>query len=584
MPGIEAHIGSANTDAVIRTFIQAVYRSLDIDEVFQEIVTTLGIYLQADRCFISRFDEKRGILQPPSKEYRSSSAIHSVLELGPEPWARLTGQARELGCFEYPVNLDELPEVSRDIRDNLASGDVQAGLVYAIRFQGECLAMLFIQQVSRRRDWTPLEKEMVYLAAMQAGIAIHHANLYEQVTRQAHRQEIINRLYHMAISGGELPDLLQMALDNVCEALQVPYGKVIEKTSDPEKPYLFLAVKGFDPALRGRHFSADEEPHAHCTLESREPVIVNDICSEGRFHPSPLHFEYDLTSGITALIYGNHRQFGVLQADTPQKRFFHREDIYLMEAVANIIGLVIERKLGEGAIQAYQERLEQSNLELEQFAAIASHDLKNPLRKISTFSSALEDMEAGRLSPEGLDYLHRIGRSADRLQALITDLLTLSSINRHTLPMHEVDLNEVMTEVLADLEHERQQADGRIEIGPMCGVYGDEFQLHQVFQNLIGNGLKFHRPDVPPQIKVACQSSPGGECVITVQDNGIGLKMEYSERIFQPFERLHGSAHYPGTGIGLAVVKKIVERHKGTVRVDSVPGEGTTFTVTLPKA
>ncbi len=582
MTAMQAHIGSVNIDAVIRTFIEAVYRSLDINEVFQEIVTTLGIYLQADRCFISRFDESRSILLPPTKEYRSAQQIRSILDLGPEPWAVLTEQSRELGYFDHPIELDEIPEVSKSMQARLESSNVESGLICTIRFQKESLAMLFIQQIGKKRHWTATEKEMVSLAAMQAGIATHHANLYERMTRQFQRQEMINRLYHQAISGLKLEPFLQLALDLVCEALNAPYGKVLEKSANPQQTFQVLTLRGFAPHLKGRRLNSTEAPQAAYALQALSPVVVNNIDTETRFRPSPLHREYGLQSGICAIIYGDNGPFGVLEIDAPQTRIFYPEDVYLMESIAYLMGLVIERKKAESTVRAYQRRLERSNQELEQFATIASHDLKNPLRKISTFSTALEQHEGSRLSAEGIDYLHRIGRSADRLQAMITDLLTLSSLNRGELAGHIVDLNELIREVVSDLEQFRQEVGGHIEVGPLFRVIGDEFQLHQAFQNLIANGLKFHREHVPPVVQVEGRKISGGRCEITVRDNGIGFAMEYRDRIFQPFERLHDQGKYPGTGIGLAVVKKIVERHKGSIRVESAPGQGSRFIVTLP--
>jgi light-regulated signal transduction histidine kinase (bacteriophytochrome) len=341
-------------------------------------------------------------------------------------------------------------------------------------------------------------------------------------------------------------------------------------------------VKGFNQNLLGQQFDPGGEPHANFTLNSMEPIIVEDIHQEKRFKPSPLHVEYGLVSGITSVIYGDKTPFGVLQADTQEKRVFTSEDIYFIQALANILGLVIERKEAEDTLKVYRQKLEQSNKELEQFAAVASHDLKAPLRKITAFSNALQEVDGDNISHDGKDYLGRIKKSAGKMQMLITDLLTLSSATSHGKPFRSIHLRDVMSDVLADLEPYIQDVHGTVEVGELCAINGDEIQLNQMLQNLIANALKFHRENVPPIVKVNATLLPNGSCEIKIEDNGIGLKMEHADKIFNPFERLHGPQSYEGTGIGLAVVKKIVERHNGTVRVDSNMGVGSTFTVIFP--
>ncbi len=232
-------------------------------------------------------------------------------------------------------------------------------------------------------------------------------------------------------------------------------------------------------------------------------------------------------------------------------------------------------------IEDYTGRLERSNEELEQFASVASHDLRAPLRKIATFIGALQDRDGTQLSEEGQDYLRRIHHSVDRMQQLITALLSLSSVSRQAKPFAPVSLEDVVNEVLGNLEPFRREVEGTIIVGPLGTIDGDEMQLIQLFQNLIGNALKFHCKDVPPLVRVDARQTRH-DCVITVSDNGIGFDMAHAGKIFQVFERLHSPTAYDGTGIGLAVVKKIAARHNGTVTVQSTPQEGSTFTVTLP--
>jgi signal transduction histidine kinase len=168
------------------------------------------------------------------------------------------------------------------------------------------------------------------------------------------------------------------------------------------------------------------------------------------------------------------------------------------------------------------------------------------------------------------------------MRCLITDLLVLSRVTRKGQPFRLIPLETVIQEVLSDLEENIKDVDGRVEIGPCMTIEADVTQMHQIFQNLIGNALKFHRPGIPPVVKVSVLPENERTCRIIVEDNGIGFEEKYVDKIFAVFERLHGESEYEGTGIGLAIVRKIVERHQGSITVKSQPGIGTTFVVTLP--
>jgi len=240
---------------------------------------------------------------------------------------------------------------------------------------------------------------------------------------------------------------------------------------------------------------------------------------------------------------------------------------------------ISQRKTMEQALKDYTQRLEQSNKELEQFATIASHDLQEPLRKIMVFSDRLSD----KISPEGTDYLKRLQASVQRMQNLINDLLNLSRVNRTGQPFKVCSLNKVLKMVLEDLNIASQDTNVQVLIEPLDTVEADEGQIRQLLQNLIGNALKYHREGIPPIVKIYGQSTEDGQAYqITIEDNGIGIKEEYFERIFEPFQRLHGRSLYPGTGMGLTICKKIVERHKGKLSVFSQMGQGSRFSFTLP--
>lgn len=237
--------------------------------------------------------------------------------------------------------------------------------------------------------------------------------------------------------------------------------------------------------------------------------------------------------------------------------------------------------------------LTQSNRELEEFAYVASHDLQEPLRKIQAFGDLLASQYRDDLGDEGRDYLDRMHRAAGRMQALISDLLALSRVVRKGSAFESVDLNAVARSVLDDLEARIDETGGCVDVGEMPVLEADPTQMRQLFQNLIGNGLKYRRPDVAPRVVVAAEplngrdmdaSSPATRVWrISVDDNGVGFDPMYAEQIFQPFQRLHGRSEFEGTGMGLSICRKIVERHGGTLVAMGRPDDGAEFVVTIPE-
>lgn len=240
------------------------------------------------------------------------------------------------------------------------------------------------------------------------------------------------------------------------------------------------------------------------------------------------------------------------------------------------------RSLGRReAERAVRERLESSNRDLEAFASIAAHDLQEPLRKIRAFSDRTRTaMEKGETAA-ALEYLERADAAAVRMQTLLDDLLMLARITGQEPDRRPVDIAELTRGLVQDLIS--NSPDARIEIGEIPMVEGDPVRIRQLMANLIGNALKYRRSDVPSLVEVVGRRV-GSWVEFTVTDNGIGFEDQYRERIFRPFQRLHGRSEYEGTGVGLALCRAIVERHGGILIGHGRPGEGATFTATLPGA
>lgn len=260
----------------------------------------------------------------------------------------------------------------------------------------------------------------------------------------------------------------------------------------------------------------------------------------------------------------------------------------LQEAKDNLELKVDERT---AVLQHYSNELNRSNRELQDFAFVASHDLQEPLRKIRAFGDRLQQNYAAQLGEQGTDYVQRMQSASARMSGLIEDLLAFSRITTKAKPFLPVSLNKVAEEVLEDLEVAIEEAGAAISIAELPEIAADQFQMKQLFQNLLGNALKFRKPDAAPEISVIAElSAPAdsaagtaaSQVTLRFSDNGIGFDEAFLDRIFLPFQRLHGRNEYTGTGIGLAVCRRIVERHGGVLTATSKPGEGSTFTIVLP--
>ncbi|BFT30016.1 hypothetical protein D210916BOD24_11920 [Alteromonas sp. D210916BOD_24] len=246
-------------------------------------------------------------------------------------------------------------------------------------------------------------------------------------------------------------------------------------------------------------------------------------------------------------------------------------------------------------LSLYSDELARSNRELEDFAFVASHDLQEPLRKIRAFGNRLESGYGDVMDERGKDFLARMLNAAERMSMLISDLLAFSRVSTRGKDFVEVDLNSAFESVISDLEIAIDEKSAQVNLDPMPTIRGDKSQLEQLFLNILSNALKFQSDDVTPQVNILCDTPSEQDMKgillsnefdwvkITISDNGIGFDQSFAEKIFAPFQRLHGRSEYKGTGIGLAVCRRIVERHNGQITAKSEPGKGATFTIIIPK-
>jgi PAS domain S-box-containing protein len=237
--------------------------------------------------------------------------------------------------------------------------------------------------------------------------------------------------------------------------------------------------------------------------------------------------------------------------------------------------------------------LELSNHDLQQFASVASHDLQEPLRKIQMFSNLLVEKSGEALSPESQKYVDKIVDAATRMKTLIIDVLNYSKLSAHNTEFEDVDLNQIVEDLLEDFELIVEEKNATIDVGELPVIEGNKGQIRQVFQNIVSNALKFVKKDESPVISIrskyvgersfdSAEQEDGPYCIISIKDSGIGFDEKYLEHIFALFERLHSKDSYEGTGIGLAITKKIMEKHHGLVSAKSYLGKGAEFLLLLP--
>ncbi|GGL87153.1 hypothetical protein GCM10010840_26310 [Deinococcus aerolatus] len=294
---------------------------------------------------------------------------------------------------------------------------------------------------------------------------------------------------------------------------------------------------------------------------------------------TPAEMVQHVTTAASLPVFRRGAVVGVLVAVLFDARRWTSTDQVVLETVVGSLSLALERAEQAGELQQRTRELERSNAELEQFAHVASHDLQVPIRAVTSFAGIIKRRYQAELDTRGQLYLQQIIDNGEHMKRLVDDLLTLSSVGTRQREHQQVQVETVVDAVVSRLQVENLEA--RITRTALPAVQADPQQLDQLFQNLISNALKYRRDEVIPQVRVSA-GRDGPMWRFAVADNGIGIEAAYFERIFEIFQRLHGRETFEGTGIGLAVCKKIVERHGGHLWLESTPGQGTTFFFTIP--
>jgi PAS domain S-box-containing protein len=338
-------------------------------------------------------------------------------------------------------------------------------------------------------------------------------------------------------------------------------------------------------------------------LEYKRDEVPGDLQSFYKSHIVPEHLEAyeNAFNGVQNDPKGFELEY-VIRTKSGKEKFVFTKGEAIVEpdgGLKRVVGItrdITVKKNSEKARERIIRELNRSNKELEEFAYVASHDMHEPIRKILTFSERIKTKHSSQLGEEGNMYLSRINVAADNMRTLIDNLLEFSRVSKGNRSFTTCDLNKVMKDVISDLELRIEETSTEIKVKSLPIVQCVVPEMRQLFNNLIGNALKFQRKDVPPVITISCRKLTHKEksdhllpfdqifYQINIQDNGIGFEPKYGEKIFEIFQRLHGKTEYSGSGIGLAICKKIVDNHEGIIFANGEPGEGSVFSVILPES
>lgn len=407
------------------------------------------------------------------------------------------------------------------------------------------------------------------------------------------QQTAVAELGRYALAGVDLNALLSEAVRRVASTLGVEYCSVLELRPGGEELLLCAGI-GWKEGYVGRaRVGVDVNSQAHYTLSVDKPVLVDDLPEETRFRGPALLLEHGVVSEVSVVIPGDEAPFGVLGAHTSTRRQFTPEEASFLEAMAHILADAVEQKRADKKIRKMYlslehrvaERtaeLEAANSELEAFTYSVSHDLKQPLRAIDGYARMLHENSVDRLDAQGRRQLDRIRTATAQMARLIEDLLAISRVGRAELQPGVIDTAELVKTVYEELKSEAAERRIELRVHSLPPIQGDRTLIRQVFVNLLSNAIKFTGTRDTAIIEAGCRAE-GYEDIYYVKDNGAGFDMAYAGKLFGVFQRLHYADEFPGTGVGLAIVKRIVERHGGRVWAEGKVDEGATFYFALPR-
>ena len=543
------------------------------------VVSSSRLDFTPSRAFESpRGAEQRlgSILETTHEAYIGMDAFGLVTDWNPAAeqllgWARDEVVGQVLSQTVIPERFREAHE--RGLQRYLATGE---GPVLGSR----------LELYARHRSGNELPVEIT-ISPMRAGDTVSfHAFMHDITERKRAESYLLaqHAVSQVLAAGDPVGETMPRLLAALGEALEWELGAYWEPVDGVLASRVIWKAEGvevpeFERLTREMQFTKGTGIPG-TVWETTKPVWVANVAAAPNFPRAPIALAAGLYGGIGLPVSNEGEVLGVIEYFSARLREPDQELLQMLETLGDQIGNYVRRKHAEEELTEAATDLERSNAELEQFAYIASHDLSEPLRMVSGFVQLLQRRYEDQLDDEGKEIIAFALSGVDRMQGMITDLLAYSRAGRDELKHEPVDTAALIDETRLLLKAPIDETRAEIVKGELPVVHGDRGRLGQLFQNLISNAVKFHGPE-PPRVEVGAERSDTG-WRFTVADNGIGVPDEKREEIFKMFHRLHGREQYVGSGIGLAICNRIVERHGGELWVEDRPGGGSAFRFTLP--
>ena len=582
----------------------ALAESLDYEQTLQN-VAELMVPSFADWCDFDLINEK-GELELISIVHSEPEKIELARSLR-ETYPPSTAGDSGIGQVVRTKKLLFLPRVTDEMLEASARDEAHleilkklqlgSAIVVPLIARGRVLGTLTLIMAESGRHYVEGDIPYVEELAQSCALAVDNARLYAEARRElGERMKVESALrdseerYRMLseatsdyiFSYERNPTTGRFELEWISEAFERITGYSREQIKDRDRWIQMIHPDDVEQVIA---FSKSMERGERHVMEHR--VRARDGSERwlriyGRPVPNPATGEISRVLGAGQDITARKQAEHALQelAETLEGRVEERTR-ELADANERLQIEVQVRSRAEDQLARANSALRTSNRELQDFAYVASHDLQEPLRKIQSFADLLRSDYGRLIDDQGNFYIQRMQTAAGRMSDLIKGLLNYSRVRTQGNPFEEVDLKAIVEEVISDLEITISETRGAITVQDLPTVEADPTQMRQLFQNLIGNALKFRDPSRAPVVRVS-GSTDDARCSIEIEDNGIGFPAQYADRIFSPFQRLHGRSTYPGTGIGLAICRRIVERHGGVISAEGVPTEGARFHIILP--
>lgn len=613
--------------------VTVISSTLDLQAVLNHIVEQLVRAVDCTSAYISSYDQVAGTSTVLAEYYgEAAGELERVSDVGVtyDLADDFPGMKEFLKTGEMELrHLDNFDENLAQ-KEHLQNYGAQTDLFIPLQVGGRTTAFIDIWESRWRREFSREEINLCRGIGQQAAVAMENARLFAEVQNKLQAQQAIYEAVTVISSSLDLQSVLDHLVQQLISVLKATSAYFC--TFDEATGVAMVMAEAFGEGATASERVSDLG--AIYALHEEFPA-VSETLKKGSIEVTYVDDE-DMTQSLQSLLlrhgartilriplqYAGKTTAYVSIWDTRFKRVFLPAEIDLCQSIAQHAAFALEnarlydevqkyslnleqivsertreltavnqqlrleineRKNAQEALATYARELERSNQELQSFAYVASHDLQEPLRKIKAFSDRLLSLYDSDIDERGLDYLARMQNAADRMQQLIMDLLAYSRVTTQAKPFTAVDLHETVTAVLTDLEMIVEESGAEVYVGDLPRIEADATQMRQLFQNLISNAIKFRQMGVWPVIHIdSVIDSDAGIVQIAVRDNGIGFEEKYLDRIFSVFQRLHGRHEYEGTGVGLAICRKIVDRHQGTITAKSELGKGATFLIRLP--